>query len=129
MIGDKDSRQTELDERVAVWGGRIGEDNAREYQRALWKGQIALVLGLVWLAITITFELRRTGAPIAVVTLLAWPVMLYLWIASLREVIRVSAAVLDRYGLPRRLWLKWNVPLKRPSDFDRWLARHTAQPR
>jgi hypothetical protein len=64
--------------------------------------------------------------PIAVVTVLAWPVMVYLWASSVRKVVHISIAVLDRYGLPRKL--RWNVPLKRPEDFDRWLVRRMAQP-
>jgi hypothetical protein len=127
MYGDKKSRQAELSRCVAVWGDRIGQDNACESQRALWQGQLAFVIGTAWLAVTIAFQLRGTGMPIALVTLLAWPVMIYLWSSSVRKIVRVSAAVLDRYGLPRRL--KWNVPLKEPAAFDRWLARHTAQHR
>jgi hypothetical protein len=125
MYGDKKSRQAELSRCVAIWGARIGEDNARECQRSLWQGKLAFVIGMAWLALTIAFQLRGTGMPIALVTLLAWPVMIYLWSSSVRKIVRVSAAVLDRYGLPRRL--KWNVPLKEPAVFDRWLARHMAQ--
>jgi hypothetical protein len=80
---------------------------------------------LVWsqepLDWTITFQLSGAGAPIAVVNLLAWPVMIYLWASSTRKIARVRVAVLDRYGLPHRL--KWVVPLKQPNAFDRWLAR------
>jgi hypothetical protein len=127
MFGDKKSRQAELSRCVAVWGDRIGEDNAREYQGALGQGQLAFVIGMAWLALTIAFQLRGTGMPIAVVTLLAWPVMIYLWGSSLRKIWRVDIAVLDRYGLPRRL--RWNIPLNQTDAFDRWLTRHTAQPR
>ena len=102
-------------------GDRIGEDNAREYQRALWQGQIAYLIALATIALTITFLLRRTGLPIALVNLTGWPVMIYLWASSLRKMARVSIAVVARYGLPRRGW--WNVPLQRPDAFDRWLAR------
>lgn len=126
MIGDKESRRAELSKQVALWGDRIGDDNARDYQRARWQGQIAFLVTLAWLALAITFQLMRTGVPIAVVTLLAWPVMIYLWVASLRRVLRVSEAVVNRYGLPRRL--RWNVPLLRPVDFDQWLARRTNHP-
>jgi hypothetical protein len=80
---------------------------------------------MAWLALTITFQLRGIGVPIAVVTVLAWPVMIYLCASSLRKIARVSISVLDRYGLPRKLW--WNVPLKYPEAFDRWLARHVAK--
>jgi hypothetical protein len=65
--------------------------------------------------------------PIAVVTLLAWPVMVYLRGSSLRKIWRADIAVLDRYGLPGRL--RWNIPLNQPDAFDRWLTRRTAQPR
>jgi hypothetical protein len=126
MIGSKGSRQAELSSCIAVWGDRIGEENARQYQRSLWQGQIAFVIGLAWLALTITAQLRRTGVPIAVVSVLAWPVMLYLWASSLRKITRVSVAVLDRYELPHRL--KWRIPLNQPDAFDRWLVRRMAQP-
>jgi hypothetical protein len=125
MIGSKRSQQAELSRCVDIWGDRIGEDNARECQRSLWQGQIAFVVGMAWLALTTTFQLRGTGAPLAVVTVLAWPVMIYLWSSSVRKIARVSIAVLDRYGLPRKLW--WNVPLKYPETFDRWLARQMAK--
>jgi hypothetical protein len=101
MIGNKGPRQAELTRGVAVCGERIGEDNVREYQRAMWQRQIYFFVGMAWLALTIAFELRRTGVPIAVVTVLAWPVMIYLGASSVRKVVRVSVAVLDRYGLPR----------------------------
>jgi hypothetical protein len=127
MKATKGSRQAELSRCAAIWGDRIGQDNACEYQRALWQGRLAFVIGMAWLALTITFQLRGTGMPIAVVTLLAWPVMIYLWGSSLRKIWRVDIAVLDRYGLPRRL--RWNIPLNQPDAFDRWLTRHTVQPR
>jgi hypothetical protein len=122
MRGSKRSREAELASCVAIWGDRIGEDNARECQRSLWQGQSAFLVAMATIALTITFQLRGTGVPIAVVNLLAWPVMIYLWSSSVRKILRVSLAVLDRYGLPRRL--KWNVPVKDPAAFDRWLARH-----
>ena len=54
------------------------------------------------------------------VTVLARPVMISLWSSSVRNIVRVGVAVLDRYGLPGRL--KWNIPLKEPAAFDHWLA-------
>jgi hypothetical protein len=127
MFGDKKSRQADLSRCVAVWGDRIGEDNAREYQRALWQGQIAFVIAIATAMLTIVFELRRTGVSIAVVNLLAWPILIYLWTSSHRKIARVSKAVLNRYGLPHRGW--WNIPLMQPAAFDRWLVRHTSQTR
>lgn len=83
--------------------------------------------GSTTIALTIVFQLRRTGMRIAVVNLLAWPVMIYLWSSSLRKIARVSVAVLDRYKLPHPL--KWMIPLNQPDAFDRRLARQTTPPR
>jgi hypothetical protein len=50
MIGSKRSQHAELSRCVDVWGDRIGEDNACEYQRALWQGQIAFVIAMAAIA-------------------------------------------------------------------------------
>ena len=46
---------------------------------------------------------------------------------GLGEIALVSVAVFHRYGLPPKL--KWNIPLKRAEDFNRWLALWRPQPR
>jgi hypothetical protein len=54
MKATKGSRHAELSRCVAIWGDRIGQDNGREHQRALWQGQLAFVIGMAWLALTTT---------------------------------------------------------------------------
>jgi hypothetical protein len=111
------SRQRDLDQRLSVWGPRIGETATRTTLRSYWYGQFGFVVVNLWLAVALVFEfLTESPVPIAIITVICWPVVIWAFARSVQLIRRAgfqAAEVTSTTPSAR-------PPVKNVGAFDRW---------
>ena len=91
MIFTRGGRARDLQGRLNTWAPLIGEKATTTQARSTWWGKSGFLIGLAWVAANITLEAtKHTGVPIAVVAIVAWPIILFCFVRAFRLTLRAS---------------------------------------
>ena len=110
------SRERDLEGRLRNWTERIGEQATITTVRSYWYYQIGYSAAVGWVVIALAFEFTNLSAGLASATVVAWPIMMWSFVKS----VKLIAAAQRQAGAFAGTSEKARPPVKRLALFDRW---------
>jgi hypothetical protein len=120
VVLSREWRQRDLEERLEIWGPRVGEQAATTFARGRWLALAGFLAMIAWIIVCVALVVAPIGAaPVAISVVVFWPVILY----GLTKGVRLEVRAMHEAAEVVATSSKVAVPIRNVEQFDDWLRR------